>query len=84
MVALHCGLREGEMLGLKWDDVDFGRGVLHVSRTLSETRTGHKFEKPKNGKGRAVKLSRGALEALKSHRTRQIRGEARGGLRVAG
>ena len=44
VVALHCGLREGEMLGLKWDDVDFGRGVLHVSRTLSETRTGHKFE----------------------------------------
>ena len=32
------------MLGLKWEDVDFGRGVLHVSRTLSETRTGHKFE----------------------------------------
>jgi integrase len=71
VLALHCGLREGEMLGLKWDDVDFGRGVLHVNRTLSETRTGHKFEKPKNGKGRTVKLSQGALEALKSHRTRQ-------------
>ncbi len=59
------------MLRLKWDDVDFGRGVLHVSRTLSETRTGHKFEKPKNGKGRAVELSRGALQALKNHRARQ-------------
>ena len=71
VLALHCGLREGEMLGLKWDDVDFGRGVLHVSRTLSETCTGHKFEKPKNGKGRAVKLSQGSPEALKSHHARQ-------------
>ena len=59
------------MLGLKWDDGDFGRGVLHVSRTLSETCTGYKFEKPKNGTGRAVKLSQGAPEALKSHRARQ-------------
>lgn len=71
VMALHCGLREGELLGLKWGDVDFGRGVLHISRTLSQTRTGHKFEKPKSGKGRAVKLSQGALEALGSHRAHQ-------------
>jgi integrase len=62
-------LREGELLGLKWEDV--GVGTLAVRRTLSETRTGHKFELPKNGKGRSVKLSQGAVEALKSHRARQ-------------
>src|SRR5215203_2076582 len=71
VVALHCGLREGELLGLKWEDVDLGAGTLAVRRTLSETRTGHKFELPKNGKGRSVKLSQGAVEALKSHRARQ-------------
>jgi integrase len=73
VLALHCGLREGELLGLRWDDVDFGgaTATLQVRRTLSETRTGHKFEKPKNGKGRSVKCSQKATEALKRHRARQ-------------
>ena len=42
-----------------------------MRRTLSQTRTGHEFEKPKNGKGRSVKCSRKATEALKRHRARQ-------------
>jgi integrase len=73
VLALHCGLREGELLGLRWDDVDLSGSTtrLHIRRTLSETRTGHIFEKPKNGKGRSVKLSQKATEALKSHRKRQ-------------
>lgn len=71
VLALHCGLREGELLGLKWEDVDLEGGTLQVRRTLSETRTGHKFELPKNGKGRSIKLSRRAVEALRSHRRRQ-------------
>lgn len=73
VLALHCGLREGELLGLRWDDVDLAgaTATIQVRRTLSETRTGHKFEKPKNGKGRSVKCSHKATEALRSHRTRQ-------------
>ncbi len=73
VLALHCGLREGELLGLKWDDIDLSgtTATLHVRRTLSQTRTGHIFEKPKNGKGRSVKCSRKATEALKRHRARQ-------------
>ena len=73
VVALHTGLREGEMLGLRWDDLDLEATTptLQVRRTLSETRTGHKFELPKSGKGRSVKLSRKAVEALRSHHARQ-------------
>jgi integrase len=71
VLALHCGLREGELLGLKWEDVDLNTGKLSVRRTLSETRTGHRFEKPKNDKGRSVKLSQRTIDALRSHRTRQ-------------
>jgi integrase len=51
VLALHCGLREGELLGLKWDDVDLESGMLRVRRTLSEPRSGYVFELPKNGKG---------------------------------
>lgn len=86
MVALHTGLREGELLGLRWDDLDLEAATptLQVRRTLSETRTGHKFELPKNGKGRSIKLSRKAVEALRSHRRKAGRGEAEVGLSMAG
>lgn len=73
VLALHTGMREGELLGLRWEDLDLDDAAptLQVRRTLSETRTGHKFEKPKSGKGRSIKLSRKAVEALRSHRARQ-------------
>ena len=38
VVAIHCGLREGELLGLRWADVDLELGTLQVRRTLSGTR----------------------------------------------
>jgi integrase len=72
VLALHCGLREGELLGLKWDDVDVESGMLLVRRTLSEPRTGYVFEPPKNGKGRSIKLTRAATEALRGHLGRQL------------
>ena len=71
MLAVHCGLREGELLGLRWYDVDLTARKLSVRRTLSETRTGHIFEPPKNGKGMGIRLTSGAVEALRSHRKRQ-------------
>ena len=73
VLALHCGLREGELLGLRWTDVDLSgnTATVQVRRTLSETRTGHKFEKPKYGKGRSLSCSQKATEALRSHRVRQ-------------
>jgi len=78
IVALHCGLRQGELLGLKWEDVDLNAGTLSVRRTLSETRMeGFKYESPKSGKGRSVKLSQGATDALRIHRKRQLEEQAR-------
>ena len=71
-VALHCGLRQGELLGLKWEDADLITGTLSVRRTLSDTREGFKFEQPKSGKGRSVKLSQRTTGALRSHRKRQL------------
>lgn len=72
VLAVHCGLREGELLGLKWEDLDLDAGTLAVRRTLSETRTGHRFEAPKNGKGRRIKLTAGAVKALRRHRKAQL------------
>jgi integrase len=65
-------LREGGLLGLKWNDLDLEAGTLRVRRTLSETRTGPIFEAPKNGKGRSIKLTEASSKALKSHLERQL------------
>ena len=74
VVAVTAGLRRGELLGLKWDDVDLDAGMLQVRRTLSEPKGGHIFEAPKSGKGRNIRLTRKATIALKEHRKRQLEG----------
>ena len=71
VVAIHCGLRQGELLALKWQDVDLDAGTLQVRRTMSETRTGRVEEQPKNGKGRRIELTRSVSEALRIHQEHQ-------------
>ncbi len=75
VLAIHTGLRQGELLGLKWDDVDLSgaTGSLQVRRTLSITKDGPIFTSPKTtGSRRSVKLTGKAIEALKSHLERQL------------
>jgi integrase len=72
ILAIHCGLRQGELLGLKWEDIDFERGMLHVRRTLSAAKSGPRFVLPKTAKScRSVNLTPTSIEALKHHSKRQ-------------
>ena len=71
LLALHYGLRRGELLGLKWEDIDLDAGTLQVRRTMSETRTGRIEEETKSGKGRRIEVSRTGIEALVAHQERQ-------------
>ena len=73
VVALHTGLRQGELLALRWEDVDLEGKTLQVRRTL--TRDGGKLAvgPTKTAKGRrTVRLTRDAAEALREHLTRQL------------
>jgi integrase len=72
VLAVTAGLREGELLGLRWEDLDLETGMLQVRRSLSEARSGRIFEAPKSGKGRSVRLTQRALSALRKHRKRQL------------
>jgi integrase len=72
VLAVIAGLREGELLGLKWEDLDLEVGMLQVRRSLSEARSGRIFEAPKSGKGRSIRLTRRAVNALRAHRKRQL------------
>jgi integrase len=73
VLAIHTGLRQGELLGLKWDNVDLDDGSLQVRRTLTITKDGPVFSSPKTtGSRRSVKLTSKAIEALKHHLERQL------------
>jgi integrase len=68
-VAIHTGLRRGELLGLKWTDADLEAGTLTVRRSLDVDST---FKIPKNRAARrTLRLTPRALDALKTHKVRQ-------------
>src|SRR3712207_4198005 len=73
VLAVHCGLRQGELLGLRWEDVDLEAGTLQVRRTLTTTKGGPRFTAPKTAKSRrSIKLTAGAVDALRRHHDRQF------------
>jgi integrase len=73
VLAVTTGMRQGELLGLKWDDVDMETGILQVRRTLSTaTGRGFSFNAPKTAKGRrSIKLPASAISSLRRHRETQ-------------
>lgn len=79
-LALATGMRRGELMGLKWQDIDFATGTLQVRRTLSRipsklsAERGRGFEEaePKTKKSRrSIVIAPFAMETLKQHRLRQ-------------
>lgn len=53
-LVLSTGLRKGEVLALRWRDVDFERNLLRVERTLAKVRGGIIFQAPKTHASRRV------------------------------
>lgn len=85
VLALATGMRRGELMGLKWQDINFSKGELQIRRVLSRIPTkllGKGFEEsePKTQKSkRKVVIAPFALEALKQHRERQLEARAKAG-----
>jgi integrase len=76
VLALTTGMRIGELLALRWTDVDLQTKTpaVHVRATLRyKNADTYFFEPPKTPKSRRrIGLSSTALEALRCHRTRQL------------
>lgn len=74
VLAVANGMRQGELLGLKWENVDLEAGALQARRTLSTATGGSlKFEAPKTSRSRrSIKLSATALVRLKKRRRAQL------------
>jgi integrase len=76
VLALTTGMRRGELLALRWTDVDLHARApaVHVRATLRyQNADTYFFDPPKTDKSRRrIGLSSTALEALRAHRTRQL------------
>jgi integrase len=72
-LALTTGMRRGELLGLRWSDVDLDVGTLSVRRTLSRGSTSRlEAGEPKTTAGRRrVALPASTVERLRRHATKQ-------------
>ncbi len=72
-LAIKTGLRMGELLGLKWTDLDWNRGTIRVQRQVQRvTGQGMVFMSPKTNAGRrTIPLGVETLSILREHRTKQ-------------
>ena len=65
-------MRQGEILGLGWEDADLEEGTVRVRRTLTLAKGGPCLADPKTrGSRRQVRLTASAVEALVRHREHQ-------------
>ena len=75
LVTLFTGLREGEVLGLTWDCIDFDRGILLINKQLQLHQekgiAAYTLVSPKNGKSRTVAAAPSVLARLKHRRVIQ-------------
>ena len=72
-MAIHTGMRQGELFGLKWTDLDWARETIRVRRQVTRIpKQGWAFESPKTKAGlRTIKLEAGILKIVRQHQARQ-------------
>ena len=70
-IELATGLRRGELLGLKWSDIDWKNGIIKVRRQVARV-DGQIVEAPLKTKNsyRAVTISQQAIEVLKQQKAK--------------
>jgi len=65
LLALATGIRRGEILALRWRNVDLEHGTVRVVESLEQTRAGLRFKAPKTEKTRGITLPSFAVEELR-------------------
>ncbi|MGH3019167.1 MAG: tyrosine-type recombinase/integrase [Gaiellaceae bacterium] len=73
LLGASTGLRRGELLGLRWRDLDLEARQLSVRQTLIAPHNRLEFSEPKTERGRRqVELDVATVDALREHRKRQL------------
>lgn len=81
VTALGTGMRRGELLALRWQDMDLDRSQARVERSLEQTKAGLRFKSPKTKYGRrTIALPSFAVAELRAHWKAQQEGRLALGL----
>jgi integrase len=74
LLAVTTGVRRGELLSIRWVDIDMDARTLIVRRSLQQTSDGISFKEPKTSRGiRSVALPQMTVDSLRRHRSEQAR-----------
>jgi integrase len=84
LLAISTGARRGEILALRWKNVDLERGTLRVMESLEQTKRGIRFKAPKTDRSRAVTLPAFAVEKLSQLKRQQAEELLALGIRQSG
>ena len=80
VLAVTTGMRRGEVMALRWQDVDLERATVQVRGSLQPTRDGPRIVEPKTAQSRRqVALTQRAVDAIRQHRVRQAEERLRAG-----
>jgi integrase len=73
-IALFTGMRQGELLALRWSDIRLNERVIYVRRSVYRRRKhGWVFSDPKSANStRKIDVDESAIKALRHHRARQL------------
>src|SRR5262249_33637695 len=72
VIGLATGMRRGEIVALRWSDIDLDAGKIRVARSLEETKAGVTFKEPKTKAGRrSVGISPSVVAELRFYRRQQ-------------
>ena len=82
-LAATTGMRRGEVLGLRWRDVDLEMGRLSIQQTIISVGYEVSVSTPKTAKGRrSLALDRETVRVFRAHRSQQLQGRLASGSRV--
>lgn len=71
-LAIYTGMRLGEILGLRWQDISFKNKMIHVKQSNCQMKHDKpQFKNPKSGKFRAINISDSVVKVLKREKKRQ-------------
>lgn len=67
--AIFTGMRESELLGLRWCDIDFKSGTINITHQLIRDKISHKYvlTSPKSNRSRSIKPAPFVIEQLKKN-----------------
>ena len=73
-LASYTGMRRSEIVGLRWDDIDFDNDVISIQRVVIRVSgQGYQIEQPKSDKSRRrIEISEKVVETLRAHYVQQL------------